>query len=766
MFSFATDSGLLHATHNPRLVISEVHPNALADGSSTESHEWIEIHNLERYAVSLNGWTIEDSQAIAALPDFDIAAGATVLVVGSDAGIVVPAGETLIKLDIPRLGSGLRNAGDRVALINPYGVRHDAVSWGDQRWPRFIDAPNPGQSIIRTASGGQSLSDDPTPWTVDETISVDPKRDRHSRPDTMVRITSALASPLDNEPESFAVTNISDQPVLTVNWSLTVGRSLVKLRSVRIEPRASHTFTGADGKLGSGLNAAGGHLVLRDPMGNWLATASWGSDEKFHRLPSPAPGKEIRFSPQARIRPRVPWFESVDHGLQTMVHAGLPTQALLYADAAAVAVRDRQPNFTSQESEHPVIWISEVYPTAGQGRADPAFEWFELTNATDQEVNLDGWTIADNTSSDPLDGVIIPSGGSIVVGVMSQVGVAVIEAIADGRIGNGLANAGDQLRLIDPNARVVSAVSWGSDREYTTVKSPTSDESIHRSAPDAKPNIGAPSPGALVQTVVGGHENAAADAPASESPGADGEIEQTAAPIATASERPVLRITEILPAPLSGQPEWIEIHNPGDRPIDLEGWAIGDAAGQTELSGAIAAHSRLVIATGELPAGAPILLVDRIGNGLNNDGDTIYIYADDGWIVDQVQYGSEVLPSPERGRSLALEPQRWVVTAQPTPGEAGVTPLLDESFRTATPKEPVSTDRPLPIVEAAQHDDSDAWMIVSFALIGVIVTLVIRRWRPDEPTPDQAAAPTSYTGPSENPSPPDEVERSDERSGR
>ena len=67
MFSFATGPGSVYATHNPRLVISEVHPNVRSDGSSAESHEWLEIHNPEPHSVNLKGWTIEDSQAIARL---------------------------------------------------------------------------------------------------------------------------------------------------------------------------------------------------------------------------------------------------------------------------------------------------------------------------------------------------------------------------------------------------------------------------------------------------------------------------------------------------------------------------------------------------------------------------------------------------------------------------------------------------------------------------------------------------------------------------
>ena len=420
MFSFATGPGSVYATHNPRLVISEVHPNVRSDGSSAESHEWLEIHNPEPHSVNLKGWTIEDSQAIARLPDFNLDPGETVVVVGSSNHIVVPAGESLIILESPAIGTGLRNAGDRVALVDPYGVRHDAVSWGDVREPRYSDPPEAGQSIIRTQRGGQRLTDSPTPWSIDDAITSEPERHRHPRPDTSVRITSALVDPPDEESESVTIENISDEPLLTINWTLTVGDSLVKLRSVRIEPGATHTITGAENKLGSGLSIHGGHLVLRDSKGNWLATASWGADETFHRLPAPAPGEELQFSPLTRIHPRTPWFEAIEHERQLIVHARLVETSPLPANASAVTVRERHSTSVIQQSQEHTVWISEVYPTAGQGRADHQYEWFELTNSTDQEVSLDGWTIADNTSSDSLDGVIIPPGASMVIAVFSK----------------------------------------------------------------------------------------------------------------------------------------------------------------------------------------------------------------------------------------------------------------------------------------------------------------------------------------------------------
>ncbi len=769
MFATANGPSSASASHNPSLVISEVYANAVVDASSLEAHEWIEIHNLERYPVNLGGWTVEDAQAIAPLPAIEVPARGTVVVVGNSADLVVPANATLVILESPRIGSGLRNAGDRVALVNPYGVRHDAVSWGDVRSPRYSDPPNPRQSIIRTLSNGQTVTDRLTPWTMGEAISARPERYRHPRPDTMIRIVKAVIDPLDGQPESVTVRNISREPLLTVNWTLTVGSSLLRLPSVRIMPGSTYTITEADGKIGSGLAARGGHLVLRDPSGNWLATASWGEDQTFHVLPRPEPGAELYFTPQTRLHPRVPWFDSIDRGV--LVSSTTENGDRTASNISLRLSREQPSENVRQDSELPAVWISEVYPNAGQGRNDAAFEWFELTNSTHAPIALHGWSIADNTSSDDLLGVTIPPHTSIIVGAStdSNPGSSRLHLVADGRIGNGLANAGDQLRLITPDGEIASAMSWGNDRTFDSVQAPKPDESVQRGSPDNPPLLAPPSPGTVSApqgpTDASGRPSQPASADTltlnehTDGPASSSDAQEESAPLSTG---PTLRITEILPAPLPGQPEWLEIQNLGNQPIDLTGWTVGDSERQTELSGTVPPHSRFVISTQQLEPGIAGIVVARIGNGLNNDEDTITLFAPDGAQIDQIRYGDAGLPTPDQGLSIALEPERWVVAAQPTPGSADVTPLLDDALRAASVRPPITDDERLPLVPPVEDGGANAWMIVSFALIGVILTLVVRRWRPDEEPSDLRPEPAVYSGPAKTQSATEDLERTEE----
>jgi hypothetical protein len=109
---------------------------------------------------------------------------------------------------------------------------------------------------------------------------------------------------------------------------------------------------------------------------------------------------------------------------------------------------------------------------AGRGRDDSAHEWVELYNAGSEGVEVAGWSLADNVAADTLPPAEIPAGAYGVVAASADFrrqhpafrGRLLI--LADGRIGNGLANEGDRLLLLDQEGRPVDALSYGSDREF------------------------------------------------------------------------------------------------------------------------------------------------------------------------------------------------------------------------------------------------------------------------------------------------------------
>jgi len=122
----------------------------------------------------------------------------------------------------------------------------------------------------------------------------------------------------------------------------------------------------------------------------------------------------------------------------------------------------------------PTILISEVlYDPPG---TEPNDEWIEIFNNTSSPMELTDWTISDNLSTDVISPTVtIPVGGCVVIAASEDFYTNYpgftgdIVFVADGRIGNGLGNAGDRLVLKDSEGTVIDQMSYGTD---TTVFDP------------------------------------------------------------------------------------------------------------------------------------------------------------------------------------------------------------------------------------------------------------------------------------------------------
>lgn len=116
-------------------------------------------------------------------------------------------------------------------------------------------------------------------------------------------------------------------------------------------------------------------------------------------------------------------------------------------------------------------------------------EWLEIYNPTSISVNLDTWSVGDDLFTDDLPNVIIPAGGFAVVSdctlanfntIWSLPGSAVYIDLPNA-IGNGLANGGEEIRLLN-GVTLVDSVSYGTNTDAfsPSVVSPVSDHSIER----------------------------------------------------------------------------------------------------------------------------------------------------------------------------------------------------------------------------------------------------------------------------------------------
>ncbi len=181
-----------------------------------------------------------------------------------------------------------------------------------------------------------------------------------------------------------------------------------------------------------------------------------------------------------------------------------------------------------------------------------------------------------------------------------------------------------------------------------------------------------------------------------------------------AADHAGVHIAELLPAPATGEREFIELWNDGTG-IDLSGWTISDEAGTT-----------YTFQNTSLPQGGRIVLwgggvADARGPAWsrasvwNNGGDQAILKDAAGNIVDVFAYGSSAWPdgrsqpvpaAPPVGRSLSLVDGAWQETA-PTPG----TPTTSAGGSASATVQNVA-----PTVSLIGPDDAQAGSILTLAV--------------------------------------------------
>lgn len=128
------------------------------------------------------------------------------------------------------------------------------------------------------------------------------------------------------------------------------------------------------------------------------------------------------------------------------------------------------------------IVINEVSPEGGNDD-----DWIELFNASTETINIGGWSLEDNSSSDVIIGDIqIPAGEfAVVIASPSAItvpnGVLVIN-LGVATIGNGLAEGGDRIILRDNQNQIIDQMSYGTNETIfsLTIRSLSVGETINR----------------------------------------------------------------------------------------------------------------------------------------------------------------------------------------------------------------------------------------------------------------------------------------------
>lgn len=293
---------------------------------------------------------------------------------------------------------------------------------------------------------------------------------------------------------------------------------------------------------------------------------------------------------------------------------------------------DDEPRATATPLPPGRVLITEVEYDTIEPNDDSRWEWFELHNTGDNLLILDDWSLTDNLATDLLPTLVITPGGYLVVAARTadfashypQVPAAVVQ-VADGELGNGLGNSGDALQLFDAAGRLVDALSWGSNRTVfdPAVHDVPPGHSVARWNPDSDTDTAAdwadafpPEPGrgdVLATPTPTPSPTTTRQVTPTRTPTPTRRVTPTRTPTSTATPTVTpqgtpgpLLISEVLydgtVAGTEGD-EFVELFNPGDGPVDLGHYRLGDE----ETAGG--SESMYYLPTGwQLRAGASVVV--------------------------------------------------------------------------------------------------------------------------------------------------------------
>lgn len=292
------------------------------------------------------------------------------------------------------------------------------------------------------------------------------------------------------------------------------------------------------------------------------------------------------------------------------------------------------------------IMINEIMQNPA-AVGDSAGEWFELYNPTASDIDINGWTIADNDidSHEIINGepLLIPAGGFLVLGNNADMGTngGVDVAYSYGSSWF-LSNSADEVVLYDATLTEIDRVEY-----------------------DGGPIFPDPTGASMALIEPGLDNNIGANWCEASTPYGEGDFGTPGAANDCAPPVVEVVINEIMQNPSAvsdGAGEWFELYNPTAGDIDIDGWTIADNDSDSHV---ITNGAPLVI-----PAGGYLVLGNNTDMGANGGVDVAYSYGS-GWFlsnsadevvlydvslneVDRVEYdGGPGFPDPN-GASMAL----------------------------------------------------------------------------------------------------------------
>ncbi len=348
---------------------------------------------------------------------------------------------------------------------------------------------------------------------------------------------------------------------------------------------------------------------------------------------------------------------------QTASVTALPSSTVTSSAAATICPSDT-PTITLTPIAGFVVVINEV---AWAGTLASSYdEWIELYNPGDDPVDLGDWLLmaADGSPRIELMGVI-PAGGYFLLERTDDTTVANISA--DLIYTGTLSNAGEILYLTGPAGEIIDAANVsGGEWLAGDAKSRASMERAATYAPEiwgtysGDSGIGLDAAGNPIAGTPKGANSVWFFTP---TPTASSTLTPTASPTITPTPTPCapqdVLINEIAWAGTIGHynDEWIELYNPREQAISLDGWQLTAADGTPDinLQGEIPAWGYFILERTDESTINNIPANQIYSGSMSNDGETLYLLSPTGEIVDAVSPIKGAWPAGSAARRASME---------------------------------------------------------------------------------------------------------------
>ena len=307
--------------------------------------------------------------------------------------------------------------------------------------------------------------------------------------------------------------------------------------------------------------------------------------------------------------------------------------------------------------------ITEVVSSNGLSLLEKpygAVDWIELHNRSREPLSLRGWYLSDRASlvdgSCALPDVTVPPDGYFVI-LADTEGAK----IGDRCLPFSIRKTGETLYLYDPTgqrAGILVVPALEKDVSWTLDSSGAYGYCLY------------PTPGAA--------NTAEIVAELTQVPAAETRVPGRQSAIS-------LRINEVCSAPAPGETDWIELYNPTDEPVSVEGFYLTDST--TNITKAtlpaltVPGRGYLMVPLG--PAVAPTEGIAAFS--LSSAGEALYLFDDELGLVDMAE-----VPALREGLVYARrEDGTFGYCGVPTPGAANGSGIYETSRRTMAADSPI-----------------------------------------------------------------------------